>query len=296
MNPLGLPVILTCVVIVLLVHGALLALARWQDREHPPVTGKLLRSPGEHLRTRLNYLEERTSWLILVTSSVPLLVLLVGALVIASRAPEAHGLVTPIGFAVGFVLTAGTGGFFLHDTLAARRRSRYALQGHRIVNDSLAALVPSGFKVFHDVPTDAGDLDGYLHHVVIGASGIFVIEASTPAIRPTIPGRKPQEIIYDGDQLIYPWGQDTAGLVPARRKAEWLTEWIYQLVGERIPISAVLTFPGWWVTSTAFRDIRVCNPNQFAALILQTPKVAMSDQIYERLARQLEIRCRDVEL
>jgi hypothetical protein len=295
MNPLGLPAILTGFVLIQVVHGALVALARWQGRERPPVGGKLLRPPGEHLRVRLNVLEDRARWLLIATTTVPVVILLAGALAFTGRTPEEHGLVIPILTAAGFVLTTGVGGYFLYRTFTERRRSSRALQGHRIVNDSLAAIVPSGFKIFHDVPTDAGNTGGNLHHVVIGNSGIFAIESSTPASRPATPGRKPQEIIFDGDQLIYPWGQDTLALVPARRKAEWLAEWIYQLVGERVPVNAVLTFPGWWVTCTANRDLRVCNPDQLAALMLQAGSAGLTEHTRNLVIRSLEVRCRDVE-
>lgn len=295
MNPLGLPAILTGFVLVQIIHSALLALARWQGRERPPVTGKLLRPPGEHLRVRLNSLEDRARWLLIATSTIPVVVLIAGALAIAGRTPEEHGLVVPVITGLGFALTAGAGGYFLFRTFSQRLACSRALQGHRIVNDSLSALVPSGFKIFHDVPTDAGGTDGNLHHIVIGTSGIFAIESSTPVSRKAIAGRKPQEIIFDGDQLVYPWGQDTLALVPARKKAEWLAEWIYQLVGQRVPVSAVLTFPGWWVTCTANRDLRVCNPDQLAALVQQAPSAGLTEQTRNLLIRSLEVRCRDVE-
>jgi hypothetical protein len=295
MNPLGLPAILTGFVLIQVVHSALVALARWQGKERPPVTGKLLRPAGEHLRVRLNLLEDRARWLLIATSTIPVVILICGALALAERTTEEHGIAVPIAVGVGFILTAGIGGYFLFRTFKERRGLCRALQGHRIVNDSLAALIPAGFKIFHDVPTDAGNNEGNLHHIVIGNSGIFAIESSTPASRKATPGRKPQEIIFDGDQLIYPWGQDTLALVPARRKGEWLAEWIYQLVGERVPVYSVLTFPGWWVTCTANRDLRVCNPDQLAALMLQAGSAGLSDHTRNLVIRSLEVRCRDVE-
>lgn len=295
MNPLGLPAILTGFVLIQAVHSALVALARWQGKERPPVAGKLLRPPGEHLRVRLNLLEDRARWLLIATTTVPVVILLGGALAVEGRAPGENGLVLPILTGVGFILTAGVGGYFLFRTFTERRTRCRALRGQRIVNDSLASLLPAGFKIFHDVPTDAGNSEGNLHHVIIGNSGIFAVEASTPASRKATPGRKAQEIIFDGDQLIYPWGQDTLALVPARRKAEWLAEWIYQLVGERTAVNAILTFPGWWVTCTANRDLRVCNPDQLAALMLQSGSAGISEHTRNLIIRSLEVRCRDVE-
>lgn len=295
MNPLGLPAILTGFVLVQLVHSAVLALARWQGRERPPVTGKLLRPPGERLRVRISSLEHRARWLLIATSTVPMVVLLAGAVAIAARTPEESGLALPTLASLGFVLTAAAGGYFLFLTFEECRACNRELQGHRIVNDSLAVLVPAGFKIFHDIPTDSASAGGNIHHIVIGNSGIFAIESSTPVSRKAIFGRKPQEIGFDGEQLVYPWGQDALALGPARKKAEWLAEWIYQLAGQRVPVSAVLTFPGWWVTSTATRDLRVCNPDQLAALVLQAPATGLTDHTRNLLIRSLEVRCRDVE-
>src|SRR4051812_36890165 len=160
MNPLGLPAILTGFVLVQVIHSALLALARWQCRERPPVTGKLLRPPGEHLRVRLSVLEDRARWLLIATSTVPVVFLLAGALAIAGRTPEENGVAVSILTGLGFILSAGAGGYFLSLTLDERRAGSRALQGHRIVNDSLAALIPAGFKIFHDVPTDAAVTGG----------------------------------------------------------------------------------------------------------------------------------------
>ena len=50
MNILGLPAILIGFAIVQLACGALIAFARWQGRERPPVTSKLLRRLSEATR------------------------------------------------------------------------------------------------------------------------------------------------------------------------------------------------------------------------------------------------------
>src|ERR1700712_2968830 len=130
MNLLGLPAILTGFVLVQLIQSALVGLARWQSRERPPVTVKLLRPPGEHQRIRLSVLDERIRWLLIATSTIPVIIFLLGALASADRKSEDHGLSIPILTGIGFVLTAGAGGYFLFRTFAERRSRARALQGH----------------------------------------------------------------------------------------------------------------------------------------------------------------------
>lgn len=291
----GLPTVFAGVIAVHLAAAALLFRWRWQSRERPPVTEKLLRAPGERLRKRLALLEERTLWLVLATSFLSLFALTIGLWLGTVFSPGGAALSAFVGGYAGFVGFAGAGGWLLFRTFNERRDLRRALQGERAVAEVLATLVPAGYRIFHDVATESILANDNLHHVVIGPAGVFAVQTQTHARRKALPGRKEHEIVFDGDQLVYPWGQDTQGIVPARKKAEWLSDWIFQIVGERIPVSAVLTFPGWWVTPVIQRDVRVHNPGQIAALISETPVGKLSDRQFALIVRQLEVRCRDVD-
>ena len=292
----GLATVFAGLVAVHLAVAALVLRWRWQRRERPPVTEKLLRAPGERLRQRLEHLDERLPWLLIATLLLPIATLTIG-LGILPRLSSHGGVVGALIVTFGaFLLLAGTGVWLLVRTFNARRDFRRALQGERTVAEALATLVPAGYRIFHDLSTESAALTDNIHHVVVGPAGVFAIETQThPCRRKPIAGRKPHEIIFDGDLLVYPWGQDTEGLVPARQKAVWLSDWVYQIVGERIPVAAVLTFPGWWVTPMMQRDVRVHNPNQIAALILESNDGKLSDRQRDLIVRQLENRCRDVE-
>ena len=264
----------------------------WQRRVRPPVEEKPLRAPGERLRLRLDQLEERTPWILLGSTLLPALLLMSGLHVVATLGSGGRALLALISTFVLFVGTAAAGAWVLWKTYNERRDLRRALHGDRIVAESLSTLVPLGYRVFHDVPTTSRDPADHLHHVVVGPAGVFAVQAQTHAQRRALPGRKEHEIIFDGDQLVYPWGQDTQGIVPARRKAEWLSEWIFQLLGERVPVAAVLTFPGWWVTPITQRDVRVHNPGQIAALIQDSAESPLNERHHALIVRQLEDRCR----
>jgi hypothetical protein len=283
---------------VLVVHLALVAVLlrwRWQRRERPPVAAKLLRAPGESLRHRLVGLRHRAFALMLLTTSVPVLLLIAGLALLGRSADDGQQLALVVATIVLPLIAAAAGVWLLLKVFNQCTHLRRQLQGERIVAETLATLVPEGYQVFHDVPTDGGTVDDNLNHVVIGPAGVFAVHTQTQARRKPLPGRKDHEIIFDGDQLLYPWGQDTQGIVPARDKAEWLSHWLFQILGERVPVSAVLTFPGWWVTPVTQRDVRVHNPGQIAALIQQSSSDKINPSQLELILRQLDIRCRDVE-
>ena len=58
----------------------------------------------------------------------------------------------------------------------------------------------------------------------------------------------------------------------------------------------MLTFPGWWVTAVVQRDVRVLNPGQLCALILDSTEEKLTHLQLQLLIRQLDARCRDVEM
>lgn len=293
MAPFGLLPIASGLLVVHLALAALLLRWHWQRRERPPVDEKLLRRPGERLYQRLEVLEERAPWIMLATTLGASGALLGGLHWAAGLPPGGRALAGLIGAFAVFVLLSAAGALLLLRQYNERRDLRRALHGDLLVAQALHALVPLGYRVFHDAPTESGPPAECLHHVVVGPAGVFAVRTQTHARRKALPGRKPHEILFDGDQLVYPWGQDTQGIVPARRQAEWLSDWIFQLVGERIPVAAVLTFPGWWVTPMTQRDVRVHNPGQIAALIQDSSATPLNERHVALIVRQLEDRCRE---
>jgi len=57
----------------------------------------------------------------------------------------------------------------------------------------------------------------------------------------------------------------------------------------------VLVFPGWWVSTTTLRDLKVLNPKQLGATIHSDAPPVLTPKQIELIIRQLDARCRDVE-
>ena len=264
-------------------------------RERPPVSEKLLRGPGEGLRRRLEKLDDYLLIGLGACAVVPG-ILLWGGLVLSGHIKSTAWAETVfIAAIVLFVGALAGAGWWLMRTLTLRRDCHLGLYGEKAVAEALQPLVTLGYQVFHDVPCEYGDTKFDIDHIVIGPSGIYCVETKTRRKGKPIDGRKDHEIIFDGEQLIYPWGEDTHGLAQTRKQAEWLGQWIYQIIGERMLVTPVLVFPGWWVSTTTLRDLKVLNPKQLGATIHSNAPAVLNPKQIELVSRQLDARCRDVE-
>jgi hypothetical protein len=62
-----------------------------------------------------------------------------------------------------------------------------------------------------------------------------------------------------------------------------------------VKVGAILTFPGWFVTTRVKADTKVLNPRGIRAAVLDDRLPALSQQLIDRVVFQLDRRCRDVE-
>ena len=115
------------------------------------------------------------------------------------------------------------------------------------------------------------------------------------------------EIIYDGRALAYPWGEDQHGIEQAKRQAEWLADFLQRELGRPVPVQPLLVFPGWSIIrkdGSAANPVNVLSPRELPAAIERPPASGHTGFVVPPLdaaaidlvARQLEARCRDVEL
>jgi hypothetical protein len=133
--------------------------------------------------------------------------------------------------------------------------------------------------------------------VVVGPAGVFAIETKTRRKGRARTGFMAHEIIYDGRALSYPWGEDTFGLDQARRQSEWLAGFLQQQLGRTVPVTPLLVFPGWFIIRKGLGPVNVLNPHELPAAIESRNAVpALDPAALDLISRQLEARCRDVEL
>lgn len=260
-------------------------------RERPPVAPKLLRGPGESLRWRLQRLDDALLLHAFGAAFLPMGVFVGGLMLALNTGSEKERDAIMFGAFGLFLVTLYFCGRWMLEKFTLRRDCHLGLLGEKIVAEALLPLTADGCRIFHDVPANTFNLD----HVIVAPTGVFAIETKTRRAGRALPGRRPDEIIFDGAQLIFPWGEDAYGLDQARHHASWLATWLRDTAGEPVLPVPVLTFPGWNVTTTAAgADVSVVSPSAIPGLVRNRPELLTDLQI-DHIARQLEARCRDVE-
>src|SRR5664280_1280166 len=110
-----------------------------------------------------------------------------------------------------------------------------------------------GWYVFHDVPAEAAKQKFNIDHVAVGPGGVWAIETKTRSKGNARPGRKDNEVTFNGSVLAWPWGEDSYGPEQAKNNAEWLKDWLNKRTGLNIDVRAALALPGWCVVGQCSR-------------------------------------------
>jgi len=129
-----------------------------------------------------------------------------------------------------------------------------------------------GCQVLHDIPGDGFNID----HVVIGTTGIYMIETKTHSK----PLRGNHRVVYDGKQVtVNGFTPDRDPITQARANANSLRCLIEESTGKRFTIQPVVLYPGWFVDSSAdWPDIWVMNEKLFPVTIArQRPQIDDAD-------------------
>jgi len=173
-----------------------------------------------------------------------------------------------------------------------RRAYRLGFAGERAVAEELNQLMLEGCHVFHDVPMDPyGNID----HVVVAPTGIYAVETKTRRKRKTPDGQRDYEVVFDGKTLLFPGYTDSRSLQQARHQADRLCVFLTAAVGEPVKVGAILTLPGWFVTSRVRENIKVLNPKGIRTAVLVNRSPDLPKQLFDRVVHQLDRKCRDVE-
>lgn len=153
-------------------------------------------------------------------------------------------------------------------------------QGEIYVGRVLESLRPYGYTPINDVLCLSDNGKPFnIDHVLVGPTGIFVIETKTFSKKPG------QKMTYKNQSLDHLYG--AAALDEARRHAAHLGS----LLRERVPSSHVwvypiLALPGWWVDNKSAIDPRndnneviVVNPKQIGAYLKDWERKYSDEQI-----------------
>ncbi len=176
-------------------------------------------------------------------------------------------------------------------TLRIRRDYRLGWEGELAVGEELAQLSGQGFRVFHDVPDEGFNID----HVVVGPSGIYAIETKARTKRGT--EKDAHQVGYDGKTLKFPDYVTDQPLVQAERQAKSLGRWLSKASGIALAPVPVVIIPGWFVDRTGKGRVQVLAVNGARHYLSASREGSSLDRSQiERIAYQLELKCRDVAL
>ena len=272
----------------------------WQVKRkggRAPVAFKLLRGPGETIRKRLAKFDEDLIINIGISAlgppfaGVTLWICLIKFLPTGNTTALCAlgaGLVVYLGGTVWAVRRTYTG-------FKRYRNDKLGYLGEREVAEHLRPLLSRGYQVFHDVPVHSANKPFNLDHVAVGPAGVTVIEVKTRRKGNARPGFKDHMVVFDGQKLIWPWGEDRHGLDQALHEAEWLKRFLFERLGLDTPVKAVLALPGWWVEEKVRGPVAVVNSKNVSfAAEGRGPRI-LSDKEIDLISRQLDNLCRDVE-
>jgi hypothetical protein len=275
--------------------GAIIFLWRYRTQRagpRSPLTRRLLRSPGESLRARI----EEVQWDIaslLGVGMLPMPVVLgvyFATWVAAGQAPSAT--------LASFLAAAGLlgqlwVGWGLWRSLARLRRLTLGHEAELAVGQELSHLGGAGYRIFHDFPADSGVFN--IDHIVVGPGGVFLIETQGRATPGKAAADTPWEVKYDGKVLQFPGWLETKPLAQAQRNAEWLEKWLSSAVGEPTPVQPVVALPGWFVRRSNSHHIPVLAVGEIQGYFASRPKQPeMTAELVRRIVHQLDQKCRDV--
>ena len=254
-------------------------------QERPPVSEKLLRPAGESLRREIEKMDEQLNDIFIWTFFGP--ALMTSMLLVPNTSPVAAIV----------IITAGVAAFVfmvwkLIHLINRRRDYRLGFAGERAVAEELNQLMLDGCRVFHDVPMEPyGNID----HVLVAPTGVYAVETKARRKRKTPSGKRDHEVVFDGEKLQFPEATDLSSLHQARQQADRLRAFLSSAVGESVEVQAILTFPGWFIINRAKADIKVLNPKAIRAAVINSRLPTLSKQMNERIAHQLDQKCRDIE-
>jgi hypothetical protein len=179
-------------------------------------------------------------------------------------------------------------GFKLSRIIRECENYRLGFDGERFVGEELNQLVARQFEVYHDVPFDGFNID----HVLVGPPGVFSVETKTRRKPINELGNKEYRVEFDGAYIRWPWGTDTKSLDQAARNAQTLAQWLSGAVGESVPVTAILTLPGWMVDrKKASKGVHVLNPKEIVSLVDGQP-ASINENLIRRIRYQLDQKCR----
>ena len=254
-----------------------------------PFAENVLRAPGQSLVNQLDGLNEDIGLNVTLLITIPFAFYSAYVSYLYFYQREFNPVAVPILAGFGVIITI----VYLLKTMKLLKKRRIIRLGYEsdiTVGQELNQLMLNGNYVYHDFPADAFNID----HIVVGRSGIFVVETKGRS-KPTPHNRQQDATVeYNGKMLNFPDGNDFQIIEQAERQASWMSNWISSAIGEPVAARAIVALPGWFVKRTSADGISVVNPNQFPSLFKHIKPRTLTDEMIRRMVHQIEQKCRNI--
>lgn len=267
----------------------------WRYRERlrgrrSPLSGLFLRSPGQSAQNQLEDLRwDLAAYLSLGMLPIPVAI---GAYLVSwafrRELPSSEEASVLVLFVAGFL---GWLAWKIWRMLRELRKLRLAYDAELAAGQELNQLLRHNYRVFHDFPVD--DRKFNIDHVLVGPGGVFAVETKGRSKPKARSDTATWEVVYDGTTLHFPGWSETKPMQQAESAGAWLRKWLSKAVGEPVKVEPMVVLPGWFVKRKEPGGVAVIASGLISTYFTRRPAVLDELQV-ERIAHQLEQRCRDV--
>ncbi|WP_395733823.1 nuclease-related domain-containing protein [Prosthecobacter sp.] len=272
--------------------GAVVFYAKRLRRGRPPrgEDEKLLRGPGEHLQEQLMELDQQMTEQWFLGIVIPVFILLIPLTLLPQmRGRESTVMILACaGFVVSFVLRLRR----VRGIFKQTAQYRLGLLGERAVAAALQPLLARGYHVFHDMPAHGAQKAFNLDHVVVGPSGLFVVETKARRKIHQDASGADHVVQFDGRSLHWPRSESREEVEQAERNAVWLRDFVHKRLGLAVQVVPLLVIPGWYVKRTGTGAVIPMNEKQVEKAILG--RTVLDEKTVDQIKRQLDTECRTV--
>lgn len=140
--------------------------------------------------------------------------------------------------------------------------------GEKVVGQRLEELRKMDYKIFHDLvdPKIGFNID----HIIVGPAGVFTIETKTIS---KSKGKSNHVKRYKDTLKVGGFIPTKNPLEQAKAQASWVKNFLYEFLGEYIPVRSVVVYPGWFVESGSRDDVWVLNDKALPSFLKNEPVV-----------------------
>jgi hypothetical protein len=244
----------------------------------------VLRSPGESTRRRIDRTNGEIGAFAVALGTIPLALY-------AALLSYAHFLFLDLSWMDMGYFGAISAGFILYGfnkvkRLKARKHRLYATyEGQMAVAQEVNRLMPEGYQVYHDFPTDWFHID----QIIVGPNGVFTV---TTKVIPNFSRHREKSLTVDDQRLIVGKESDDRTISYAAFQASWLAKWLLTATGEALSVQSILTVPGWRMKTLRKTSILAVEPAAIKDAVNGFRWHQISSKTIRLVCEQLEAKCR----